>query len=310
MFSERAHAVVERVRRFVRRLAPEPGDGPLDRAAAQVFALAGIAWRAVVSAHRRAARPFARWPVPVRAIGWLSIAAVWATLIYTVLEHPRSRVVVVGERQLARVTTKALNVRGGPGSDYPIRSRVWQDEQLEVLDATDDWVHVRLGAEGDGWVSTRYIRGEVESIRERRTAPRRGWILLLVASATYGLLVGLALVAPASGWSKRRRPRPGRRVELSAETGSRPGRTVRRSAAVLQGDAVGSTSRGPGPGGASRASDEGKGRGDRTALLAQLRAARRALTVAVPDGRHGDFRRLWNEFQRRVLAGLDAGGRG
>jgi hypothetical protein len=52
------------------------------------------------------------------------------------------------------VTSDALNVRGGPGTIYPIIGTVWRGDSLVVLgqEETGDWLQVRLPDDRAGWL--------------------------------------------------------------------------------------------------------------------------------------------------------------
>jgi uncharacterized protein YraI len=58
----------------------------------------------------------------------------------------------------ARVTTDILNVRSGPGTNYPRQMEVRQGMLLIVVECSADrnWIHVRTSDGKDGWVATEY----------------------------------------------------------------------------------------------------------------------------------------------------------
>lgn len=68
----------------------------------------------------------------------------------------------VGTR-LATVTTTTLKVRTEPSLDAPVLGLVPLDDELVVLDETEDWVEVDV-EEGTGWVSKDYVSLHTEFV--------------------------------------------------------------------------------------------------------------------------------------------------
>jgi serine/threonine-protein kinase len=68
----------------------------------------------------------------------------------------------------AVVQAEALNVRGGPGTEYDVVGQVKQGDQLEIVTRTEggDWLQVRLTDGKEGWVSVQLVEvgGEVTGI--------------------------------------------------------------------------------------------------------------------------------------------------
>jgi Bacterial SH3 domain len=62
--------------------------------------------------------------------------------------------------EIVRVTGSRLNVRRDPATSAAVIARVKRGETLVVLGRDAGWVHVRLPAGGDGWVSALYVRSE------------------------------------------------------------------------------------------------------------------------------------------------------
>lgn len=58
---------------------------------------------------------------------------------------------------MVRVTADTLNVRGGPGTNYPQQTQVHQGDELIVLEcnAERDWLHVRIPDGSEGWVAAK-----------------------------------------------------------------------------------------------------------------------------------------------------------
>lgn len=56
------------------------------------------------------------------------------------------------------VTVGALNVRQGPGMDYPVLMRVGFDEVLTVTAESPGWYAVRTASGGTGWVMVQFTR--------------------------------------------------------------------------------------------------------------------------------------------------------
>lgn len=57
----------------------------------------------------------------------------------------------------ATVTTAVLNVRQGPGTQFPVVTTVKQGQQVPVLETGDGWAKVSVG-QTVGWVSTKYAK--------------------------------------------------------------------------------------------------------------------------------------------------------
>ncbi len=84
-------------------------------------------------------------------------------------------------RQFARIiTTGAVNVRSGPGTDFDVVAGAVPGEELLVLGFNEagDWVNVELPDGGDGWIATSLVEifeeGEGETGILPRTFARRG----------------------------------------------------------------------------------------------------------------------------------------
>lgn len=50
------------------------------------------------------------------------------------------------------VNTELLNVRSGPGEDFPVIEQAMYGERLQVLGSYDDWYYIRLANGRKGWV--------------------------------------------------------------------------------------------------------------------------------------------------------------
>ncbi|MEP7288721.1 MAG: N-acetylmuramidase domain-containing protein [Chloroflexota bacterium] len=58
--------------------------------------------------------------------------------------------------QHAEVTTNSLNIRSGPGTNFPVLTTVGQGSVLTVLDNQGNWIKVKVGT-SDGYASTQYL---------------------------------------------------------------------------------------------------------------------------------------------------------
>ncbi len=81
---------------------------------------------------------------------------------YQVVDSPAAPVAVAAPAfdrgDWVQVTAPNLNVRTGPGYDFPIKDVAPQYSQLEVMGgSTGGWVYVRISGENFGWVSTAYV---------------------------------------------------------------------------------------------------------------------------------------------------------
>jgi uncharacterized protein YraI len=88
---------------------------------------------------------------------------------YQVVEAPRiTRTEIIRETyngsamspadsgDLVSVTEHTLNVRSGPGMDFPVVRHVRRGETLEVRGLAPDWLYVRLPSGEYGWILDRY----------------------------------------------------------------------------------------------------------------------------------------------------------
>ncbi|NIR59474.1 MAG: SH3 domain-containing protein, partial [Gammaproteobacteria bacterium] len=58
-----------------------------------------------------------------------------------------------GGGQTVTVRPDTLNVRGGPGTGYPVRFAAHSGERLEVLGREGKWLRIRNGRGDEGWVA-------------------------------------------------------------------------------------------------------------------------------------------------------------
>uniref|UniRef100_A0A7C5EQT5 SH3b domain-containing protein n=1 Tax=Desulfobacca acetoxidans TaxID=60893 RepID=A0A7C5EQT5_9BACT len=62
------------------------------------------------------------------------------------------------QRPVYYVNAGRLNLRAGPGMDFPKISSLERNEAVEKLGETDDWFQVRVKKDGTlGWVASRYL---------------------------------------------------------------------------------------------------------------------------------------------------------
>lgn len=61
---------------------------------------------------------------------------------------------------LVIVNTQLLNVRTGPGDDFPIIEQVMYGERLQVLGSYDGWYYIRMSTGRKGWVLSSYTYPE------------------------------------------------------------------------------------------------------------------------------------------------------
>jgi len=54
------------------------------------------------------------------------------------------------------VTAQILNVRSGPGMNFPIIDRVYQGERLSIKGSAPQWVYVQLPNGNFGWVMAEF----------------------------------------------------------------------------------------------------------------------------------------------------------
>ncbi|MGE0085518.1 MAG: SH3 domain-containing protein [Desulfococcaceae bacterium] len=61
-----------------------------------------------------------------------------------------------GEADQVSVTTQVLNVRSGPGFDYPVILQVVQGDSLTVRGEKEGWLYVQTAGGESGWVVSRF----------------------------------------------------------------------------------------------------------------------------------------------------------
>jgi hypothetical protein len=78
---------------------------------------------------------------------------------YQVVETPQPVVVVnsVQTGAQALVVAQALNVRSGPGLNYPVQNLVYLNNLLVVQSSSGDWLYVRLPDNSYGWIMSRFV---------------------------------------------------------------------------------------------------------------------------------------------------------
>ncbi len=61
----------------------------------------------------------------------------------------------------AVVTARALNLRGGPGTNHPVTGKLAKGDRVRVLEEQGEWRRVRVGEAGaEGWASSAYLKTE------------------------------------------------------------------------------------------------------------------------------------------------------
>lgn len=76
---------------------------------------------------------------------------------YLVVKAPNPPIIKeIIERQRLTVIVASLNVRSGPGMEYPALLQLEQGEVLAVEDIESDWSLVRLPDGSTGWVMSQY----------------------------------------------------------------------------------------------------------------------------------------------------------
>lgn|GEM_PF-203020 len=120
--------------------------------------------------------------------GWLRTTAILAALA----------VPIAALAQQQAFTSDAVNLRAGPGTDYPVVAVLGQGQSLDVMGCTDgySWCDVALPDGMRGWVSAEWLN-----------YPYQGSPVPLV---TYGAVIGVPLVSFAIGsyWGSYYRDRP------------------------------------------------------------------------------------------------------
>ena len=65
------------------------------------------------------------------------------------------------------VSVDILNLRAGPGMDFPKIGQLNRNEELEKVGEAEDWFQVRVKRDGTlGWVAARYLSGQPVSVAQ------------------------------------------------------------------------------------------------------------------------------------------------
>ncbi|MEJ2225671.1 MAG: SH3 domain-containing protein [Syntrophobacterales bacterium] len=73
------------------------------------------------------------------------------------------------------VKVDLLNLRAGPGMDFPKIGQLNRNEELEKVGETEDWFQVRVKRSGTlGWVAARYLSGQPVSVAQPPTPAAPG----------------------------------------------------------------------------------------------------------------------------------------
>jgi len=118
---------------------------------------------------------YPRWGVFAVGIttGAIATRLFWGTPVRTIIVEPAQPIVVhpapvivqgaamtpppsaaAGDR--LSVTAQILNVRSGPGMNFPIIDRVYQGELLSIKGSASQWVYVQLPNGNFGWVMAEF----------------------------------------------------------------------------------------------------------------------------------------------------------
>ena len=90
-----------------------------------------------------------RRPGPWRARRWAGVLAVIALLAALMgTFRYRNEVATVG----AVAVAQEIEVRSGPGRDYPLAFRIHEGLRVDVAEIRPDWVRIDLGGDLTGWV--------------------------------------------------------------------------------------------------------------------------------------------------------------
>jgi len=62
------------------------------------------------------------------------------------------------ENYTTKVTTRSLNVRGGPGTNYAVIDKLHRGDCVTVLDRQGDWLYILIDSEKEGWIHGYYTQ--------------------------------------------------------------------------------------------------------------------------------------------------------
>lgn len=99
-----------------------------------------------------------RLPVLDRSGDWYQVSLSsgqkgWVASWLVNVEQPQAPAPAQNGGQVAVVSGSQINVRGGPGTSYPITTQVVYGERLPVSDKSGDWYQVCLSTGNKGWVA-------------------------------------------------------------------------------------------------------------------------------------------------------------
>jgi len=76
------------------------------------------------------------------------------------------------QRPAFYVSVDRLNLRAGPGMDFPKIGQLNRNEELEKVGEAEDWIQVRVKRDGTlGWVASRYLSGQPVPAAPETAAP-------------------------------------------------------------------------------------------------------------------------------------------
>lgn len=153
-----------------------------------------------------------------------------------------SRILLEDELRYAIVDTDILNVRGEPGLDAPVLTRIYQDQYVRLLEMNPEWWRIQLDDGTEGWVFAQYVRQAEAPPPEGEPGPDPGALpapdpgLPPVAqppAAPPGTVPDLTFPPPVHP-----APHPGKQVSVTQETGifAGPNHEARRTDTVRPGE--------------------------------------------------------------------------
>ncbi|MBM7855452.1 N-acetylmuramoyl-L-alanine amidase [Desulfohalotomaculum tongense] len=136
--------------------------------------------------HNKFLRQVVRSSVMIFALGTLCLA--WPVNIQELVL--KTAAAEAAAAKTAVVTGKYVNLRGGPGTNYPVKGRVNKGDKLPVLGQKGDWYKVKSGGQAV-WLAGWLVRVESTPVVIKKTA--------VVTAAGVNLRKGPGTSYPVSG---------------------------------------------------------------------------------------------------------------
>lgn len=125
--------------------------------------------------------------------------AAWLVSPLSQAQGEQDRLPQTGSLGKAFVKGDVVNLRSGPGTNYPVLRRLFRGEQLDLLETRGDWYRVRLASGQTGWVAGWLVQRVQESpapVGSREGSVSRGPVPELPADTQVGSFTARVFTLP------------------------------------------------------------------------------------------------------------------